>query len=390
MADKKQTNIFLAVTFIYWMALYTYVPNLTPYALDPAGAIVATGTVTGIITGAYGFMQMLLRVPLGILSDRLNKRKIFVMLGLFLASVSALGMYLARSGITLAIFRGISGAAASSWVVFSVMFSGYFPPEASAKAIGRVTSANMAGQMVAMLLGGWISNTYGQGMAFMAAVILGGVGLVLALLLKENNAGSSPATLADVVSVGKDKNLLRVSALGIVIQLIAFGTVYGFTPEIATNLGATNAQLGILSTLAVVPGIFVAMLTGGKFIQKIGVYRFLGIAFVFTAIATAATFLARNMATLYVLQLLGGMGRGMVLPLLMSLCIETVPTRLRSTAMGFFQALYSVGMFIGPVVMGIIRDYVGLSAGFIILAAIALFSGAVCFFFFHRNKPNKA
>ena len=39
--------------------------------------------------------------------------------------------------------------------------------------------------------------------------------------------------------------------------------------------------------------------------------------------------------------------------------------------MGFFQAIYGVGMFIGPVLIGLIVDRLNLSGGFFSIAALA-------------------
>ena len=50
--------------------MYTYVPVLSPYLESKS----YTFSVIGIILGSYGFMQILIRLPLGIYSDKLGKR----------------------------------------------------------------------------------------------------------------------------------------------------------------------------------------------------------------------------------------------------------------------------------------------------------------------------
>jgi len=66
----------------------------------------------------------------------------------------------------------------------------------------------------------------------------------------------------------------------------------------------------------------------------------------------------------YISQIVGGIGRGLVLSLLMGLSIKTIEHKKRATAMGFFQAIYGLGMFIGPVIVGFLSDTIGLEWGF--------------------------
>ena len=75
---KRNEGLLLATVFLFWFSVYTYPSFLTTYAVDGLGA---TKVMAGMIVGSYGLTQMALRVPLGILSDVLKRRKPFVMLG---------------------------------------------------------------------------------------------------------------------------------------------------------------------------------------------------------------------------------------------------------------------------------------------------------------------
>lgn len=84
--DRRNKNIklFIFVTAFYWFSMYAYIPTFSPY-IESLGA---SHKMIGLILGSYGFTQMLIRIPLGIYSDRLNKRKIFVVLGVLLSIIS--------------------------------------------------------------------------------------------------------------------------------------------------------------------------------------------------------------------------------------------------------------------------------------------------------------
>ncbi len=65
-------------TFLFWTSLYVYVPILAPYGRHLGGSM----TVIGLIISSYGLMQLLFRIPLGVWSDRIGRRKPFLAAGL--------------------------------------------------------------------------------------------------------------------------------------------------------------------------------------------------------------------------------------------------------------------------------------------------------------------
>ena len=155
-------------------------------------------------------------------------------------------------------------------------------------------------------------------------------------------------------------------------QFIAYGTVYGFTPIVAKSLGADSSQLGLLTTLTVLPGIPAGALSGSFFGRRFGERRTLLAGFIVVAMACIAIPLAKSYTLLVLTQLIGGFGRGVVFPLLMGLCIKNVEDSKRGSAMGFFQAIYGLGMFMGPVVVGWISDVANLNTGFFITAFVGI------------------
>jgi MFS family permease len=79
-----------------------------------------------------------------------------------------------------------------------------------------------------------------------------------------------------------------------------------------------------------------------------------------------------NIPLLDAAQMLNGLGWGMLPTQLMALSIHNTAPQQRATAMGFFQAMYAIGMLMGPLVSGFLADNFG-------LAVIFYVSSAVCF-----------
>ncbi len=129
--NRRNERLMIAAIFLFWFSVYTYPSFLTTYAVDDLGA---AKVMAGMIVGSYGLVQMVLRIPLGILSDVLKKRKSFIMMGfgfsiLASAGLACTAMLAGRESIpswlafAALIFRGMSGITAATWVQFSVLYS---------------------------------------------------------------------------------------------------------------------------------------------------------------------------------------------------------------------------------------------------------------------------
>ena len=88
-------------------------------------------------------------------------------------------------------------------------------------------------------------------------------------------------------------------------------------------------------------------------------------------------------------QIIAGFGFALLSSLLMSECVRGIPPGEKSTAMGIYQAVYGIGMTIGPVYMGRILDSLGVRSGCLILAGVILAVAAISALFCFREAPQK-
>ncbi len=382
--DRRNKNIklFIFVTAFYWFSMYAYIPTFSPY-IESLGA---SHKMIGLILGSYGFTQMLIRIPLGIYSDRLNKRKIFVVLGVLLSIISSCGMWFSETPLLLLFFRALAGVSAATWVSFTVLFSSYFNQEDTAKAIGIINASNKSGQVLGMLLGGVIAQYLGQQFPFLLAAIGGLLGLFLSINIDEKkDLNHKSIQLSEIIELAKNKGLMTVSFLAVLIMMITQSTIYGFIPVAAKNLGAGNFHLGLLTTITTIPGILSSYLSGSYFSYKFGEKNTVTIGFTLIAISCILVPFIDNLYVLYLNQILNGFSQGMIFPVLMGLSIKNVKPNKRGTAMGFFQAIYGLGMFIGPIFVGTMSDLAGLDMGFWMIGLIG-FIGAILTKFYSKGS----
>ena len=355
--------VFCIVTALFWCSLYAYVPQLGSFAKN----LGASYRMIGLIAGSYGISQTLLRIPLGVTSDMLGKRKIFIVIGSLVTVASAFLIFLAPSPVMLLIGRFLAGIAAATWVNFTVMYASYYEYDESPKAIGIINSVNRAGQFIAMLVGGIISFYFGMRHVFLLSAAIGALAAILSLMIEEERCVEEGQLfrVSDMLSFIKKKEVIIISVLGALSQLITYGTTLGFTPVVAFNLGATYYQLGIMSMLFVLPQILVSALAGSLLIDKLGERNTLLTGFAINTVLSIVIPLVPWLWALYVVQVLNGIGMALTFPLLTGLVIQNVPGQLRNAVMGFFQAVFGLGMILGPILLGTVGDKYGLQAGFL-------------------------
>lgn len=389
----KTAKKLLAATFLFWFSVYTYPSFLSAYAQEELGA---SAVLIGMITGSYGLTQMLLRIPLGLWSDMIQRRKPFLVMGMLAAIVAAIGLTLFKTAYGALIFRGMAGVAASTWVMYSVHYSSCFESKDISAAIGRLSFYQYGSQVLAMLLGAYLAQLVDKRAAFLLAAVAGAAGIFVTVRIRDLPPQGEPQTLRAFASVLKDKGLLSSTALSTLFHFVCWGTVLGFTVNWAKSvIGLTTAQLGFLSAMYLLPNTLVARVSG-RLEAKIGRRTVMVSGFLLLAAACYLYSLTAAAWQLFSVQALFGCGMGLIVPLTMSGAIEAIPVERRGAAMGFYQSVYGLGMFLGPVVAGAVVEAFsageslapGYKANFYVMAVVAC-AGALIAYFLCKPKSKR-
>ena len=378
----------------------TYPSFFSAYVSD---RLLAPEVMTGLIVGAYGFAQMILPIPLGIASDWTRRRKPFVALGFAASLLACAGLIVAEmlaargqvGTLTHAVAllaRGLSGVTAATWVSFSVLYSASYEADEIAPAVSRLMVPQYGSQIVAMLLGAQLAQRVGETAAFALAGAAALLGLLLMRRVPERPPEGERLTLRSFAAVLSDRGLKVGTLLGTLFRLVCWGTVLGFVPNWARDVaGFSVSQLGYLSVMYLLPNTVMARLSGAYLAPRFGFRKVLAAGF---AIVAAACFLyprATAFWGLLAVQGLFGVGMGLILPLTLSAAIRNIPDHRRGAAMGVYQAVYGVGMFIGPVAAGWIISALptaveGMAANFYANGALSLLGVALTLWLLREKR----
>lgn len=147
--------------------------------------------------------------------------------------------------------------------------------------------------------------------------------------------------------------------------------LYGFLPLLARRLGAGEVVISLLLTAALASNTATNLIV--TLASRHGKTRLiLHASFLLFAAGIVAAAVAHSVALLFVATIAMGAANGFFFPLLMGLSIEQVDGAHRSTAMGIHQAVYAVGMFVGPWIGGVLSDAMGIRWMFVAVAAFCL------------------
>lgn len=381
MKSKHYIRIFYFVVFFFWAAMYSHVFILSSYAAD----LGATATFIGVITGSYGFMQLLLRLPLGIASDRLHRRKIFIS-GAFVASlISGIVMYFVPTPVGLLMGRILCGISACAYVQIIILFTSYFDDEEMPRAVGSMSFVTNASQLGSMLIAGWVSQQIGKPSTFLLTILFAGVGLVLSRLIYEHKVDRPPISLREVRGVFSQHNLIIAIILAILCQFLAFGKSWAFVPLAAAQLGASTLTQSFLTSIYTLMGAIAALISG-RLAHTHNMKRYIIGGLLFHAAGSLILPVYGSITGLFISQILSGIGNGIVITLVMSMGLLGIPAHQRGTAMGLYQALYAIGMVAGPVVVGALADTVSLSFGFTVTGILAFVGILISVFLVQKHR----
>jgi len=362
--------LVVAAVFLYWMALYLYVPTLPTYVQSKTTSL----ALVGVVLAQYGLWQAVVRLPLGIAADWLGRRKPFIVAGLVLAGIGALTMGLAGNVNGILVGRAITGLAASTWVPLVVTFSSLFPPDEAVRASALLTFVGSVGRMLATSITGSLNALGGYGLAFLLAAGTAALAILVVLPTREDRRPPQRPSVRGVGRLISRRDVLVPSLLAAVSQYASWAGTFGFLPILARQLGATDVTQSILVSMNI-GVVTLGNLAATGVANRLGPRWLVTVSFVAMAVGLGGAALASSLALVFVAQFCLGLSQGVGYPVLMGMSIQRVAGGERTTAMGLHQAVYAVGMFAGPWLSGILAQAIGIQPMFGVTACACLVAG---------------
>jgi DHA1 family multidrug resistance protein-like MFS transporter len=357
----KSKGFFVVVTFLFWVALYLYVPTLPTY--------IRTKTVllskVGFVLSMYGLWMACSRLPMGIAVDSAGRGKPLIMAGLFMAAFGAVMMGMGNTLGMLTAGRAFTGIAAATWVPLLVVFSTFFEPDQAILASSLLTFTSSVGRMAATSLNGFLNRVGGYSLAYYCAGGTGVIALILMSRVREKRRCQAGLSFRTIAGLFLRKDVLLPSILSFIVHYADWSVTFGFLPILAHELGASDVAKSMLISLNI------AAITSGNLLNTFFLKSVKPLSFLFSGVfifffGILCISRAPSLSFLFAGTVCMGLAFGIMYPILAGMSIQMVDRSLRTTAMGIHQSVYAVGMFTGPWVSGIIADVIGLRYTFLV------------------------
>jgi DHA1 family multidrug resistance protein-like MFS transporter len=376
----KEIYFYYFVAILYWFSLYTY-PAYLPIHIQ---SIVHDLSHTGAILSMYGLVQIFIRLPLGIVSDVLGKRKPFIVIGLIALGVGPLILAKSSSAGGLFIGRAITGLAAGTWVPLAAHII-----DKSSKDVFKTTNTlsfigNLASILAVVVTPLLTLTRFGIIATFGAASFSAFIAIIIWILsTKKINEDKTTSLIHSIWSRVKNPAILFPGFLFAIIQFGIYTTTFTFIPLIGRKLQLPDNQFNklliIYFAISICTNIILKKVLNKQNRKLIG-----AVSIIFLSLGIIITGYSTSFFSLIAAQLFIGISHGIGMPLFLGLAMSESKSESRAISMGVFQSAYSIGMFAGPPISTRLVEICGISTMSIIVAIFTIVLGTVLFLQFNK------
>ena len=392
------------MTLLFVLMLFDYIDrsivnSMFPYIKKEWNL---SDTQLGSLASIVALMVGLLSLPVALMVDRWSRVKSIVLMGVTW-SVATVGCMMAGNYAQLLVLRAAIGVGEAGYGnAGSSLLAHHFPARMRSTVIGLFYFACSAGSLIGIILGGMIAAKWGWKAAF---GIVGVPGIIIALLiffikdyktvplakLAGKGAAASMTTRQVVGEMFRSRSSLPIY-LGSGLALIAYMALGAWLPSyFARAYELTGAAIGLKAApviLSTALGTALWAIFADRIALRIPRARLL--VTVFCGIATTAILFPAFMwmapgPQQYMLILVGGFAMGSVGGITTAVAMDVAHPGLRSTAASMVTLANNlIGFTMGPFIVGLLSDRIGLQSA---LAWITLFTlpAAACLYWASRS-----
>ncbi|ADI74881.1 major facilitator superfamily MFS_1 [Methanohalobium evestigatum Z-7303] len=348
--DKLVLFIICLVAF-FGMAGGALMGPVLPSMVEPLNT---SREAVGWVLGVYTFSTALFMVLLGVVTDKIGRKKVLIPC-LLINGVAGLAGYFAPNLPILLVFRFIQGIGIAGMMpVVMTMIGEIYDGLERVHAMGRMSMTTAVGSVSAPLIGGTLA-VLGWNYPFLFYGLTIPLAFIAMLVLPETmNANPEQRTgFKNMFMSLKDIRVAYTVFLSFAVFFLLY-TIVIYVPFILKdNFGFTSQGAGL--ALGVQGASMVIFASQAKRLaSKYPKYTILGIGFTLLGIAVVGMSGVYSIPQVFMLLLVFGVGFGMVQPLLNTLVTQVAPNDAMGSVVSLFNTMKYIGQTAAPAVLGVI------------------------------------
>ncbi|TFJ93482.1 NarK/NasA family nitrate transporter [Lentibacillus salicampi] len=368
--QTKGSTSALVFSTIAMIVSFTIWSMISPMAQDISALYNLSATQVSILVAVPTILGSIMRIPLGILSDKYSGRKVYTLTMLFLI-IPLIGASFADSYGWMLFYAFFIGMGGTTFAIAITYVSGWYPKEKQGLVLGIAGVGNI-GTAVAGFIIPVIVATYSIDWAFRILAIAIAIMAVIFYFGTSDREQSGQKTLKSALEPLKHQQTWMLS----LFYFLTFGVFVAlglYLPTLLQDLyDLTSVDAGQRAAIFVVIATFIRPL-GGMIADKFDPKKLLTVVFlVIAACAAIIAFTTGNVILFTVfcltIAIFSGMGNGVVFKL-----VPMVSQGNTGAVTGIVGAAGGLGGFFPPIVLGVFKDMTGgYYLGFILLALFSL------------------
>jgi predicted MFS family arabinose efflux permease len=362
--DNLLKSLYLT-NFLSSLAFGTIIYLLPVYAEGLGASYYDLGIIGGVGNAVYTVSTLVT----GLLLDMFERAR-FYSASCILGVVAILSFSQTTSVTKIILARGLlGGVSAAFWVTASTLIADTSPPELLTRSMARYNISWMTAFVVGPFLGAMISDTFGFPFLFATVSTLNVVSFVIIYTYIRPNHERKKRGSNLRVSYQALKNMFHVYAALIPYALI-LGIYMAILPGHMKELGITTAMVGLLITTS--NGFRgLGFLFTERFVAW-GVKKSLALASILLFVALLLVAFSFGVTGFLLPMVLFGFAGGIITPVILDCVAGGANPGALGAALGTHEAIYGLGMCLGPVAGGAFAEAFQPKALYLTLATLSL------------------
>jgi MFS family permease len=329
----------------------------------------ASSTVIGAVMAVFTITATLMRIPIGLLIDRIG-RKPFLLAGMVLFALGNFGYLWAPTILLMIPFRMLHGIGWSGCTTAAATLAADIAPQKRrGELIGYAAMASSLGGAIGPVAGFALLDRYDYPGVFLGSAALLVVSLFLGLLVPEpSRAPAAPREEFRWIDLFLIPETL-LPAIAVAFLSFGHGGIFTFLPIHALKLGLENPGLWFgLYALC----LLLSRPVAGPLSDRISRRAVIIPGLILNLAGISMLALASSPGWLMAAAVVGGFGTGAAQPALMTVAIDQTSSDRRGQSMAQYQCFYDLGIGLGSLVLGAFLDLVDQNFSLMYLASVVV------------------
>jgi MFS family permease len=395
MKKGESSKIIYYLSLIGFFAIFSTTISKSPVLPLYVKALGGTDFILGLISAFSPLAGILFSFPMGLLSDKIGRKKLLVVSGI-LFIVSPLLYLFVNNPLWLIPIRFFHGAATAILgpIVSAIIVKTY--SKHKGEKLGIYSSSTLIGRTLAPLAGGFIISYFANpGISiisykyvYIAAFLLSLPVFFLILFFKENKKNKSKMHLNDVYLdlryFFSNKRLLSTSLVQMATYF-AYGVLETYLPIYLSKFNVPAYLIGLVFSIQVL-SIALSNPLFGRISDKIDKRLQIVLGILILGLAIGAIGFFSSITSILIIGIIFGLGLSFSTIAISTYTVEVTKHNKLGSSLGGLSSVMDIGQSLGPLLTGIIITYLSFTLGFLASLILVIITAAI---FFRHNWKRK-